>query len=131
MLSMIDLRDVFRKKLAASDSIDAAFTKACWIAYQEGFKNGKYAFGQGTPDLFDGELPILHSGTAGDIGREVRQDGAISSEALERPRLPTPAQAFADGSRPTGWNTVPPETAGLPENGGRWSDADVNRIRKV
>ena len=36
MIDVTTLRAVFNDKLAATDSLDAAFTKAVWVAYKAG-----------------------------------------------------------------------------------------------
>lgn len=36
MLDVAALRAVFNEKLQSTDSMDAAFTKAVWVAYQAG-----------------------------------------------------------------------------------------------
>lgn len=40
MIEISTLRTVFHEKLAATNSFDAAFTKAVWVAYKEGLKDG-------------------------------------------------------------------------------------------
>jgi hypothetical protein len=39
MLDVMQLKQVFNDKLAKTGSMDDAFTKACWIAYQAGLKD--------------------------------------------------------------------------------------------
>ena len=40
MIDVATLRTIFNEKLAATDSLDAAFTKAVWVAYQAGLTDG-------------------------------------------------------------------------------------------
>lgn len=40
MIDVKDLIEVFREKLLRTGSLDAAFTKAVWIAYKAGLKDG-------------------------------------------------------------------------------------------
>ena len=39
MISVNDLRKAYAEKLMATDSHDAAFTKAVWMAYQAGWND--------------------------------------------------------------------------------------------
>lgn len=40
MLDVSELRKAFYEKLAATDSLDAAFTKAVWLAFKAGLAAG-------------------------------------------------------------------------------------------
>ena len=40
MIGVEDLVDTFRYKLAATGSMDAALTKAVWVAYKKGYDDG-------------------------------------------------------------------------------------------
>jgi hypothetical protein len=41
MLTTQILLDIFRDKLAKENSLDAAFTKAVWVAYNRGLADGR------------------------------------------------------------------------------------------
>lgn len=40
MITTSQLRKIFNDKLAETDSMDAAFKKATWVAYNQGLKDG-------------------------------------------------------------------------------------------
>lgn len=40
MISTQQLKELFQEKLAETGSMDAAFTKAVWVAYTNGFEDG-------------------------------------------------------------------------------------------
>lgn len=41
MINIEELKKVFNEKLAATGSLDAAFTKAVWVAYLKGLEEVK------------------------------------------------------------------------------------------
>jgi hypothetical protein len=41
MINTEQLKQLFQEKLAATGSMDAAFTKAVWVAYTSGFEDGR------------------------------------------------------------------------------------------
>lgn len=44
MINTDQLKQLFQEKLAATGSMDAAFTKAVWVAYTAGFDDGRRPF---------------------------------------------------------------------------------------
>jgi hypothetical protein len=42
MITVSKLVAIFTEKLVKTGSFDAAFTKAVWVAYKEGVKDGQY-----------------------------------------------------------------------------------------
>lgn len=44
MINTDQLKQLFQEKLAATGSLDAAFTKAVWVAYTSGFDDGRAPF---------------------------------------------------------------------------------------
>jgi hypothetical protein len=41
MTDIQELKDLFRAKLERTGSLDAAFTKAVWVAYKAGYADGQ------------------------------------------------------------------------------------------
>lgn len=54
MILVADLRQVFADKLAKTGSLDAALTKAVWVAYKQGLADGAKPPG---PEPVDDSLP--------------------------------------------------------------------------